>query len=130
MYPASSYCLHYFIQHFIAIFIHFCAVNKFNQSINQSINQSLLWTQLDVRNKKSLYPQSSHYRSLDLHRGRTKLRGQLNDGGGMPSYQEQQTERRYQHRSRSGMTHHSCLVSRDCESIRRWPYKSRRVHSM
>jgi len=35
MYPASSYCLHYFIQHFIAIFIHFCAVNKFNQSINQ-----------------------------------------------------------------------------------------------
>jgi len=36
MYPASSYCLHYFIQHFIAIFIHFCAVNKFNQSINGS----------------------------------------------------------------------------------------------
>jgi len=38
MYPASSYCLHYFIQHFIAIFIHFCAVNKFKQSINQTVH--------------------------------------------------------------------------------------------
>jgi len=37
MYPASSYCLRYFIQHFIAIFIHFCAVNKFNQLLGDSV---------------------------------------------------------------------------------------------
>jgi len=74
MYPASSYCLHYFIQHFIAIFIHFCAVNKFNQSIKQSIRAARVCTGLL---SVSLYSLQMHihkqlmnlYQKCDLNLG-------------------------------------------------------------